>query len=953
MKRFLAALVLTLSACALSAQEVTFMFDSVIARGKIGGVPATPAAGQMVWVLDSLGHFTKTNVGSVGKCWMVLTSTTLGWNTCGGGGGGFSNTTKGDLHGFDTADARVPVGANGTFLTGDSTAGVGVSWRTLLAADIPAIPESGVTSLVTDLAAKLNLSGGTMSGAIAMGAHKVTGVTDPTAGSQDAATAHYVDAGDTAEASARTTADALKLNLSGGTMSGVIAMGAHKITGMADPSHGTQDAATAVWVESRTPHDFGINGLVTTAAFSNGANNDVSMTGVDSLVGGTPSAAFSITGLGALGYDGQSFKLIYSGTQAFTIANQNTGSIAADRIIAPGGADLVLACPCSATFEYDGAVSRYRVVAYATTIPTGTVYTASSGVGLTGTNFALDISSLTAKTTPTTADQIPIYDVGGSTNKKVTIGDLATAVGLTGVTLQATTPGTADTGNTHVTGTGIFDTALSINTNAPRTGGFGLDFTYAGSGGRGATFGQYTNDTGANYLWFQKSRGTKASPTAILSGDTIGQILAAGYDGTVYRSPAAIKIFADAAPVNNTSLASAIAFYSGIVGAAGGTERLRINSSGDTLFMPATSGSGSGLKAQATGSGGVVWALPNADGSANQVLATNGSGVLSWQTATGVGGSGNVTSSTALGSEPGGAATGDINLPTNGFGIQRYANGTWANTWGPLYPLTFPPLLVSTQATTLSGNGGSITAIATTMLVASSAGFPATPFLARIGTEDIKVTTVSSLTWTIVRGYNATTGATHADGVAVTQVNWEWVNQGATATATQHNQGIYLDGGTSSAANNVRILKRLIGSNTTLTAAYIPLLNTVNASSTVGLVLRESATGKLVTIVTNMNGVNLSLAIDNWASPTTFSSQPQGATWANQAIIFSRVVLSGLNVEFWRSGDGQHWQRYDVFTKIAQLGFTSGPDEWGLESDPNSVTANIAAENVISFAETP
>jgi len=54
----------------------------------------------------------------------------------------------------------------------------------------------------------LALSGGTMTGAIAMGTNKITGLGTPT-GNADAATKLYVD-----------TADALKLNLSGGTLTG-------------------------------------------------------------------------------------------------------------------------------------------------------------------------------------------------------------------------------------------------------------------------------------------------------------------------------------------------------------------------------------------------------------------------------------------------------------------------------------------------------------------------------------------------------------------------------------------------------------------------------------------------------------------------------------------------------------------------------------------------------------
>jgi hypothetical protein len=103
-------------------------------------------------------------------------------------------------------------------------------------------------TVTTALATKLPLAGGTMTGAIAMGTSKITGLGDPTS-AQDAATKTYVD-----------TADALKLNLTGGTMSGAIAMGTNKITGLGDPTL-AQDAATKTYVDD-------ILGSATSAATS-------------------------------------------------------------------------------------------------------------------------------------------------------------------------------------------------------------------------------------------------------------------------------------------------------------------------------------------------------------------------------------------------------------------------------------------------------------------------------------------------------------------------------------------------------------------------------------------------------------------------------------------------------------------------------------------------------------
>jgi hypothetical protein len=69
--------------------------------------------------------------GSYGTSGQCLTSTGTGsaWAACGSGGGTSSPlTTKGDLWGFSTMNARVPVGSDGQCLVADSTNAVGVKW---------------------------------------------------------------------------------------------------------------------------------------------------------------------------------------------------------------------------------------------------------------------------------------------------------------------------------------------------------------------------------------------------------------------------------------------------------------------------------------------------------------------------------------------------------------------------------------------------------------------------------------------------------------------------------------------------------------------------------------------------------------------------------------------------------------------------------------------------------
>jgi len=102
------------------------------------------------------------------------------------------------------------------------------------------------TTITTSIATKLPLAGGTMTGAIAMGTSKITGLGDPTA-NQDAATKNYVDTN--------------ALLLSGGTMTGDINMGgATQLTNLPNPTIGGH-AANKVYVD-------GILGSATAASAS-------------------------------------------------------------------------------------------------------------------------------------------------------------------------------------------------------------------------------------------------------------------------------------------------------------------------------------------------------------------------------------------------------------------------------------------------------------------------------------------------------------------------------------------------------------------------------------------------------------------------------------------------------------------------------------------------------------
>ena len=145
---------------------------------------------------------------------------------------------------------------------------------------------------------KLPLNGGTMAGAIAMGTNKITGMGDPTA-AQDATTKTYVD-----------TATSLKLNLSGGALSGDLTINAQKDLRFADSDSsnwvGLQAPATIASNFTLTlPATDGSTGqiLKTDGSGNLGWVNDATNTNAGDLTGSTLASnivSASLTSLGNL-----------------------------------------------------------------------------------------------------------------------------------------------------------------------------------------------------------------------------------------------------------------------------------------------------------------------------------------------------------------------------------------------------------------------------------------------------------------------------------------------------------------------------------------------------------------------------------------------------------------------------------------------------------------------------
>lgn len=470
----------------------------------------------------------------------------------------------------------------------------------------------------------------------------------------------------------------------------------------------------------------------------------------------------------------------------------------------------------------------------------------------------------------------------------------------------------------------------------------------------------------SSYDFYSPTQATKAFTLLGATSGSVGfKVASTGGDGTVYQWPAAApgssQCVAFGAPSSGVSSGSFVSCsggggtleikendgtpdVSGVVTVHVTNGKLTDNGSGDisldltgTTYVPCVSAGGSHASGLVPDPGATLHSPPWIMGEdcAFHNPATAGGGST---TSFGVGAS-----------RPSPSQSGNAYYPTDGYGVD-IDTGTAFRTWGPLYPFTFPPTLVSTKTTTLSAN---INNAVTSLTFTVGTGWPALPFLMQIGTEVFTVTALNTGTGvaTVTRGYNGTSAASHTAGDTMTQLNWIWVNQGATATATQHNQGFTINGGTSSSSQNPRALMRLIGSNTSFTIAFVPTLNTSSGNCTVGLMFRESSTGKIARYKLGYTSGNiLSGTVGNDSSLTVFGTNTTSSIYSTNPA-FVKGALVSTNMVYSYSSDLQNWVDHTTIAKTSQ--FTTAPDQWGVYDDPQVTTANKCFINVLSVVEAP
>jgi len=102
--------------------------------------------------------------------------------------------------------------------------------------------------------------------------------------------------------------------------------------------------------------------------------------------------------------------------------------------------------------------------------------------------------------------------------------------------------------------------------------------------------------------------------------------------------------------------------------------------------------------------------------------------------------------------------------------VENYQRSNNNSVSGPFFQnLTTPTVQTNPGTTTLAAD--ILTPAVTSVTVTSSATFPTAPFTVKVDTEQLRVTNVAGTTWTVTRGFNSTTAATHTSGATVTQFN--------------------------------------------------------------------------------------------------------------------------------------------------------------------------------------
>jgi hypothetical protein len=399
--------------------------------------------------------------------------------------------------------------------------------------------------------------------------------------------------------------------------------GAVVVTNILDEDNMASDSATALatqqsikaYVDSQISANNDLSEILANGNTTGGTDLAVSA-GDDITFTATSNAIFADNGKAIFGA-GSDLQIYHDGTTSkidgnLSVTNALTLFAGTANGVTYLNGSKVLTSGSALTFDGTNLGVGANITASASSAPSFTVGTGSGSPAITlysATNLQSQISFADATTGSGAYDGYLLYDQA----------------------VQNMAFGTAATERMRLTSTG-----LGIGTSSPASK---LDVVgsiqarTASDGGLVLTTS--IGDARSASVSFYKSRGSYASPTDVVNGDSVSTIISLAYSGTQYRDRVSIESAVDGTFTSNQQPPLRLGFYTNVANGAA-TERMRITSAGNVGIGVDPSNT---LEVKSsTNDNGIR--LSNSVGSYYHLVRSNGDGLLFDADAGNTGGSG-------------------------------------------------------------------------------------------------------------------------------------------------------------------------------------------------------------------------------------------------------------------------------------------------------------------------